>query len=263
VTASSAGESQQRSGVVVTGGASSVGRVIAEQFAARGDAVHVIDADSAALTLTLEANRGMSGSVGNVSSIDDVERMFADAHRALGQIDVLVNGVGIAGPHAALEDTSYEDWQTTIDVNLGGMFYCMRQVVPGMKSRRGGAIVNFSSASSKTGLPMRTPYVVSKRAVEGLTYNAARELGPFGIRCNAILPGAINNDRFRFVVDRNARARGVSAEEMEATILRYIAMRTKVEPEEVAATVLFLCSRAGCKITGQLIEVSGLQEWEE
>lgn len=249
--------------VVVTGGASSVGRVIAECFAGRGEKVHVCDIAADDLGRMLADNPGMTGSIGSVGSIADVERMFAEAERALGRVDILINGVGIAGPHASLEATSYEDWHATLEVNVSGMFYCMKQVIARMKERRHGAIVNFSSASSKTGLPMRTPYVVSKRAVEGLTYNAARELGPFGVRCNAILPGAINNERFRFVVDRNARARGISSQEMEATILRYIAMRTKIEPEEIAAMVLFLCSDEGRKVTGQLIEVSGLQEWEE
>ena len=126
----------------------------------------------------------------------------------MGRVDVLVNCVGIAGPHALLEDISDEDWQTSMQVNVTGMFYTMKRAIPGMKERRYGAIVNFSTGSTITRLPSRSAYIVSKYAVEGLTMNAARELGPFNVRCNAILPGAINNDRMNMVMERGAKEAG-------------------------------------------------------
>lgn len=250
-------------GVVITGGGDSVGRVMAEKFLAQGDRVHICDVNADALTVTLAANPGMTGTVGSVGVAADVKRIFADAHIALGQVDVLVNAVGIAGPRGPLESLDNAAWEETIATNLNGMFYCLKEVLPGMKQRRHGVIVNFSSSSTKTGLPNRTPYIASKAAVEGLTHTLAREVGPFNIRCNAILPGAINNARLKFILERTAKAQGVSVEEAEAGLLRYISMRTKIEPEELADTVLFLASDKARHITGQMIEVSGLAEWEE
>lgn len=249
--------------VVITGGGDSVGRVTAEKFLAQGDKVHICDVNREALERTLAANPGMTGTAGSVGSPDNVKRIFADAFTAMGKVDVLINGVGIAGPRGPIEDIDIGEWQDAINVNLNGMFYCMKEVIPGMKARRHGVIINYSSASTKTGLPHRAPYVASKKAVEGLTHNVARELGPHNIRCNAILPGAINNARLKFILERTATAQSKTVAEVEADLLRYISMRTKIEPEELADTVLFLASPKARHITGQLIEVSGLSEWEE
>lgn len=248
--------------VVVTGGASSVGRVTAEKFLARGDRVHICDVREDALAATLAANPGMRGTPADVGRPTEVERLFAEALGWMGHVDVLVNNVGIAGPRAAIEDIGYDEWDETIAVDLSAMFYCMKQAVPGMKARRHGVIVNFSSGSTRTGLPLRAPYVAAKYGVEGLTRNAARELGPFNIRCNAILPGMIDNDRMRAIVERNARATGRTPQEIEAGYLQYISMRTKILPEEIADMVLFLASPAARHVTGQLIGVCGNVEWE-
>jgi NAD(P)-dependent dehydrogenase (short-subunit alcohol dehydrogenase family) len=249
--------------VVVTGGADSVGREIAERFLARGDNVHVCDVRADALAATLNANPGLSGTLANVGDPEAVARVFAEASARFGDVSVLVNNVGIAGPTAAIEDISLKDWDESLRVNLGGMFYCMQRVIPGMKRMKRGAIVNFSTGSTRTRLPNRTPYVVSKFGVEGLTLNAARELGPFQIRCNAILPGMINNARMRGIVAAKAARDGSSIEEVEAGYLRHISMRVQIEPSELAAMVLFLASEAGRKISGELIAVSGNLEWEE
>ena len=180
----------------------------------------------------------------------------------MGRVDVLVNCVGIAGPQALLEDITDDDWQTSMQVNLTGMFYTMKRAIPGMKERRFGAIVNFSSSSTLTCLPSRSAYIVSKYAVEGLTKNAARELGPFNVRCNAILPGGINNDRLNMIFERCAKEQGITVEEFEKEALRYVSMRTKIEPEELADTVYFLATDTAPHITGVLMEVSGGSEWE-
>jgi NAD(P)-dependent dehydrogenase (short-subunit alcohol dehydrogenase family) len=248
--------------VLVTGGADSVGRVMAERFLARGDKVHICDVREDALRDTLAANPGMRGTVANVGDPRAVERTFADAAAWLGDVTVLVNNVGIAGPRAAMEDIAYADWDQTITVNLSGMFYCMKHAIPGMKRQGRGAIVNFSTGSTRTRLPLRAPYVAAKAGVEGLTLNAARELGPYNIRCNAILPGMINNARMQRIVRANAEATGRTPESIEGEYLKYISMRTKIEPNEIADMVLFLASDAARKVTGELISVSGNVEWE-
>ncbi len=247
--------------VVVTGGADSVGRVMAERFRARGDSVHICDVNAEALAATLAANPGMRGTVANVGDPAAVERVFADA-AWMGDVTVLVNNVGIAGPRGAMEDIGYAEWNECIAVNLSATFYCMKNAIPGMKRRGRGVIVNFSTGSTRTRLPMRAPYIVSKAGVEGLTLNAARELGPFNIRCNAILPGMIDNARMRRIVRASAEATGRTPEEVEADYLKYISMRAKIDPAEIADMVVFLASDGARKVTGELIAVSGNVEWE-
>ena len=249
--------------VLVTGGADSVGRVIAEAFAARGDRVHICDVDADALARTLAENPALRGTKASVADREQVARVFAEARAWMGEVSVLVNNVGIGGPRAAIEEIDLEAWQQTLDTNVTGMLHCMQQAIPAMKARRHGAIVNFSTGSTRTRLPMRTAYVVSKFAVEGLTLNAARELGPHQIRCNAILPGPINNARMRGIVRNMAEAKGRPVEEVQQEMLRFISMRTMVEPSEIADMVLFLASDAARKVTGELVSVSGNAEWEE
>ena len=163
----------------------------------------------------------------------------------------------------AVAATLADEWDKTIAVNLSGMFYTMKRAVPMLKANGGGSIVNFSTCSTRTGIPFRAPYIASKAGVEGLTKNSARELGPSGIRVNAILPGIINNDRFRFIVQRNVDATGRSFEDIENDYLKYVSLRCKVELGEFADMVEFLTSDAGKKITGEIIAVSGNMEWEE
>jgi len=249
-------------GVVVTGGGDSVGRAMAEKFLARGDRVHICDVRPDAVAATLDANPGMSGTVANAGDRSDIGRLFLEARSNIGDIDVLVNNVGMGGPRGAVEEIAPAAWEQTLAVNLSGFLYCMQHVIPGMKTRGHGAIVNFSSGSTRTGLPMRTAYVVSKYGVEGLTRNAARELGQFGIRVNAVLPGMIDNERLKRVMTDVAAASGRTVEEAEADQLRYVSMRTKVTPAEVADMVLFLCSEQAKHVTGQLIGVCGGFEWE-
>jgi NAD(P)-dependent dehydrogenase (short-subunit alcohol dehydrogenase family) len=249
--------------VLVTGGADSVGRVMAEAFAARGDRVHICDVQPDALAATLAANPGMRGTLADVGDPAALARTIAEATAWLGEISVLVNNVGIGGPRAGIEDIALDAWDRTLAVNVTAMFHAMRLVVPDMKRRGGGAIVNFSSGSTRTRLPGRTAYVVSKFAVEGLTLNAARELGPHGIRVNAILPGMIDNARMQGIVAAKARETGRPPDAIEADYLRFISLRAKTQPADLAAMVLFLASEAGRLVTGELIAVSGNLEWED
>ena len=248
--------------VLLTGAGDSVGRVTAEKFFTAGARVHIGDIRESAVRATLNANPGMGGTVCDIGDKADVERLFDDALAAMGRVDVLVNCVGIAGPRALLEDISDEDWETTLQINLTGMFYTMKRAIPGMKQRRFGSIINFSSVNSRTCLPNRAAYVVSKCAVEGLTRNTARELGPFNVRCNAILPGSINNERMNSVLEKGAREAGMTVEEYEKQALQFVSMRTKIEPEELADAVFFLATDTAPHITGTLVEVTGGLEFE-
>ena len=250
--------------VVVTGGADSVGLVIAQAFLVRGHRVHVCDVNPDALASALAAHPQLTGTLANVGKENDVARVFEQARNNMGgDVSILVNNVGISGPRGALETLSAKAWQESFDVNVHGMFYCMREVIPAMKKARYGSIVNFSTGSTRTRLPMRSAYVASKFAVEGLTLNAARELGPFNVRCNAILPGAINNARMRNIIANKAAETGATPEQVAEQFLSFISMRSMIEPSEVADMVLFLASEQARKVTGELLAVSGNVEWED
>jgi NAD(P)-dependent dehydrogenase (short-subunit alcohol dehydrogenase family) len=191
-----------------------------------------------------------------------VRQLFAEARATIGTIDVLVNTVGIAGPRGPIQSLSFAEWRATLAANLDSMFLTIREAVPAMQQSRHGAIINFSSMSTKTVMPFRSPYVASKAGVEGLTRALARELGPHNIRVNAILPGAIDNQRLKNVLSRIAEQEGRTLDEVEAESLQFVSMRTKIQPDEIADMVLFLCSDAALHVTGQMIGVDGNMEWE-
>lgn len=250
-------------GVVVTGGAEGVGRAVAERFLEAGDRVHICDIREAALARALEEVEELEGTVADVGDPAAVEVLFAEAEATVGPVEILVNNVGIAGPRLPVEEISLEDWDRTLKVNLSGMFYCMKEALPGMKERRRGVVVNISSGSART-IPLnRSAYNVSKVAVEGLTRTVAREVGPCGVRVNAIQPGAVNNARMRRVLERKAADTGKDPETLKDDFLQYVSMRTLIEPREIADTCLFLASDQARHITGQVLAVDGLVEWEE
>jgi len=248
--------------VIVTAGGSGIGRAIVDRFVAAGARVHTCDVQQEFLDEAVASDDRVSGSIADVGEPKDVEDMVAAAVEAMGGIDVLVNNAGIGGPRAALEDISYADWDRTIGVNLNGMFYCIKNVAPLMKAQNSGCIVNISTASAKVALPMRAPYVASKVGVLGLTHTVAREYGPFGIRCNSILPGLIDNPRGRGIVANQAKERGISTEEREAEFLEFISLKCWIDPTEVGDLAVFLASDAGRHITGQDIGMDGNVEWE-
>jgi len=176
---------------------------------------------------------------------------------------VLVNNVGLPGPRSPIESVSVDDWIRTIAGSAGAAFHCTKQVVPQMKARRSGCIVNISSSSAKTGLPNRTPYVVAKAALEAFSANCARELGPFNIRVNAIRPGALDNARMRQIIGNRATEAGCAPGAAEAQFLRYFSMRALIPLAEVADMACFLASDQAMHVTGQCIGVDGNAEWEE
>ncbi|MDE2751236.1 MAG: SDR family oxidoreductase [Gemmatimonadota bacterium] len=249
--------------VVVTGGASGIGRVIAQRFADAGYRVHIFDINAEAVRQALSENAAFSGTVGDVSVHADVARGMRDAEEAMGGVDVLVNDAAIPGPRVPVEEMPDDDWDRTMRVNLYGPFLWTKAVVPGMKARREGSIVNISTGSVRT-LPLnRSVYNVSKWGVEGLTKTAARELGPWNVRVNAIQPGMVNNERMRMIVQRIADQEGRSTTEVEDEFLQFISMRCKVEPEDIADMAVFLSSEGASRVTGQVIAVDGHIEWEQ
>ena len=249
--------------VVVTAAGGGVGRVIARDFHADGAKVVACDVNAFAIRSLAEECPGLEGIAADAGSESAAVSIVGEARRRFGGVDVLVNNVGIAGPTAAVEEITLDDWNESLRVNLTSHFLFAREAAPLMKAQGGGLIVNISSGSAKVGLPLRLPYVVSKGAVLSLTTNLARELGPFGIRVNAILPGAIRGPRIEAVIKAKAEALSVDPKTHERSMLRYISMRTMVEPGDIASMIRFLASPGGQRVSGQLIGVDGNVEWEE
>jgi NAD(P)-dependent dehydrogenase (short-subunit alcohol dehydrogenase family) len=249
--------------VLVTGGASGIGLVIARAFVDAGSRVHVCDASQQAIDALLEAEsqtecNAITATLADVSDKDAVERVFADADAQLGGLDVLINNAGIAGPTGGIDEIDVGEWEQTIDVNLNAQFYFARRAVPLLRGARdGGAIIALSSVAGRLGYAYRTPYSATKWAVVGLTKSLAIELGPAGIRVNAIQPGVVKGPRIQRVIEARAKQLGLSYEDMEKEYLAKISLRRMTTPEEVAATALFLCSPGGSGISGQAISVCG------
>jgi NAD(P)-dependent dehydrogenase (short-subunit alcohol dehydrogenase family) len=167
---------------------------------------------------------------------------------------VLVNNAGIAGPTAGIDAIEPDAWRRTIDVNLNSAYYFARRAVPLLKASR-GSMVNISSVAGRLGYAFRTPYAASKWALVGLSHSLAKELGPDGVRVNAVLPGIVAGPRIDGVFRARAEALGRSVAEVEAAYLEKVSMRRKVTAEDVAAMVLFLCSDAAANVSGQAISV--------
>jgi NAD(P)-dependent dehydrogenase (short-subunit alcohol dehydrogenase family) len=243
--------------VLVTGGGSGIGRAIAARLLQEGARVHVCDVSAEALRDLSATCPGVSGTLADVGSEADVDRLFADVTARLVGLDVLVNNAGIAGPTSGIDKIPLAKWQRTLDVNLTGPFLCARRAVPLLKQAGGGAIVNIASVAARLGFPNRSPYSASKWGLVGLTQTWAMELGPVGIRVNAVLPGIVAGERQIRVLQARAQVEGIPFEEAQRQRLQAVSLRSEVSAEDVAEMVLFLCSPAGRLVSGQSLSVCG------
>ena len=248
--------------VLVTAGASGIGATIARAFNDAGSQVHVCDIDRAALDRLVCTAPGITGSMADASVAADVDLVFDDVRGTLGGLDVLVNNAGIAGPTGPIEAIDIGAWERTIAVNLNSHYHFARRAVPLLKrSGAGPSLIAMGSVAGRLGYAFRTPYASSKWAMVGLTKSLAIELGPQGIRVNAILPGTVDGERLRAVIVARAAATGVSVEAMRAQYVDKISLRRMVTADDVAALALFLCSPAAHNLTGQAISVDGNLEY--
>lgn len=242
---------------VVTAGASGIGRVIVETLRAHGARVHICDVSAEALAEARKALPDVGATLADVADVEQVDRLFDEAQVALGGLDLLVNNAGIAGPTAGIDEIDPADWDRTVAINLNGQFYCARRAVPLLRQSPEGAIINISSVAGRLGYAFRTPYAATKWAIVGLTQSLAKELGPSGIRVNAILPGIVEGPRIERVIAARAQALGIGYQEMEKEYLNKVSLRRMVSAQDVANMALFLCSPAGRNISGQALSVCG------
>ncbi|CAN1560675.1 FabG Dehydrogenases with different specificities (related to short-chain alcohol dehydrogenases) [Rhabdaerophilaceae bacterium] len=241
--------------VLITAGAGGIGLEIARAFVREGASVHVCDVDMAAIDGLKASDPQLGATPCDVSDRKAVSALFDTALARLGGLDILVNNAGIAGPTGRVEEINPDDWDRCVDVCLTSQFNCARLAIPHLRQSSNASIVNLSSAAGKLGFPLRGPYSAAKWGVIGFTKSLAIELGPEGIRCNAILPGIVAGDRIRRVFEAKAQQRGISFTELENTMLQYTSMKSYVTPQQIADQIVFICSVRGRTISGQAISV--------
>lgn len=243
--------------VAITAGAGGIGYAIADTLCALGARVAICDVSDKALDDARSKLKPALATKADVAVEAEVDAFFEQAGDALGGLDALINNAGIAGPTGAVEDIDPADWRRCIDIDLTGQFLCARRAVPMIKAAGGGSIVSMSSAAGRFGYAYRTPYSAAKFGIIGFTQSLAKELGPHGIRVNAILPGIIEGPRMDKVIEDRAKQVGVSKQEMTERYLANISMRRMTSPYDVASMVAFLLSDAGRNVSGQSLGVDG------
>ena len=243
--------------VLVTAGASGIGLEIVRAFAAAGARVFACDVQAEGLDRLSAELPEVGSCLADVSSEEQVARLFEATDRELGGLDVLVNNAGVAGPTGGIETLSLDDWNRTLAVNITGQFLCARLAVPRLRQGRNPSIVNLSSAAGHLGMPGRSPYSASKWAVIGFTKTLALELGHDGIRVNAILPGAVDGPRIRAVIAAKAQALGKPIEEITRIYTSQSALNRMVTAGDIANMVLFAASDLAASVTGQELVVDG------
>mgnify|MGYP000394783255 FL=1 len=242
---------------LVTGAGSGIGQVMAQHFEKAGARIWICDADTNNLEQSLKENPDWNGTPCDVSEENQVDQLFKEMSDSFGGLEILVNNAGIAGPTAPVEEIDPVEWRRSVGVNLNGAFYCTRLATPLLKNSPKASIINISSVAGRLGFARRLPYASTKWAMIGFTESLAKELGPSGIRVNALLPGIVEGPRIEGVFQARAESEGVPYEEVRDRVLNNVSMKRMVSAGDVAEMAVFLCSEAGKNISGQSISVCG------
>lgn len=227
---------------------------MAEAFADAGARVWVADVDAAALE---SCPADWARTELDVTDEASVASLFAQIAERWGGLDTLCANAGVAGPTAAVEEVDLQEWQACLAVNLNGTLLAAKHAAPLMKAQGAGVMLLTSSTAGQYGYPFRAPYAAAKWGVIGLMKTLAMELGPFGVRANAICPGAVEGERMEGVLAREAAAKGMTRDEVYAGYAGGTAMGRFVEARDIAGMAVFLASDAARLVSGQVIAVDG------
>jgi 3-oxoacyl-[acyl-carrier protein] reductase len=232
---------------VVTGGAQGIGFAIAHRLIASGARVSLWDLDAEVLERAKAALGEMaSGEVVDIIDLDGLQRVHRQVEATLGPVSILVNSAGVAGTNASLEDYDPQEWRRVVEINLNGTFYVNKTVIPSMKARNYGRIVNISSVAGKEGNPNLSAYSAAKAGVIGLTKSLGKELAKYDIAVNAITP---------------ATAKTRILDSLTQEFIEYMLVRIPrgrfLEVDEAAAMVAWLVSRENSFTTASVFDLSG------
>jgi 3-oxoacyl-[acyl-carrier protein] reductase len=231
---------------IVTGGARGIGRAIADRLSASGARVAIWDIDGAAAANTAASIMNAVDFTADVTEPASIATALAATTAQIGSPDILVNNAGITGPNHPLDQYPIDDWRRVIEIDLMGVYYCCRAVVPAMRRRERGHIVNIASIAGKEGNPNASAYSAAKAGVIGLTKSLGKELADTGIRVNAVAPAAAKTDIFNQMTEAQIDY-----------MLAKIPMGRFVLVEEIAALVAWLCSDDCSFATGAVFDISG------
>lgn len=233
--------------VVITGGADGIGRAMAEAFHGQGAKVGILDHSAPAIEAARAALPGLAAECVDLRDIPATRLALGRLLGAIGIPRILINNAAHDARHA-FETLDVDAWDDRMAVNLRHCLFVTQALVPGMRLAGDGVILNMGSTAWMKGSTNMIAYATAKSAIEGFTRSLSRELGPDGIRVNAIAPGWVMTER---------QIREHATPEKRAANLTAQAIKREVQPEDVAAAALFLCSRSASAITGQTLIVDG------
>lgn len=242
---------------IITGASSGLGPVMAATFVREGARVLLAARrEELVRQAATEAGEGAIAMGADVTDEDDVAAMVSRAVDEFGHVDVLCNNAAAPGKDLYVWEQTLENWNSTIAIDVTAAMLCTREVLrQSMLERRSGVILNFSSTAGYQGVPRKTHYVTAKASLRAFTKTVALEVGAYGIRCNCLVPGAIDTDLWRNWVQRTAEENGVGYAAQRARMVKGVALRDISTPHDVANLALFLASDESRTITGQSIPV--------
>ena len=244
--------------VIISAGARGIGWATAKVLHKRGAKIFLCDIDEKRIQkINKDKKNSIRAYFCNADNEKDVKKFFKEVKKVTNSIDCLINNVGVAGPTGVIEKLNTENWDQTLRTNVISHFLFTKNAIPMLKKNKGGSIINISSTAGVFGFPLRSPYAVSKAATLSFTKTAAMELGKYGIRVNAILPGVTRGSRMNRVIDAKAKYLGVSKKSIEKDFVSMASMNSWIEEEDIGKLCSFLMSDDSNKISGQSIAVDG------
>jgi NAD(P)-dependent dehydrogenase (short-subunit alcohol dehydrogenase family) len=243
--------------VLITAGASGIGKVMAEAFSNEGFDVWIADVDKEAI------NKCPTFWKSNELDVRDekaVSELFENIKSSWGSLDVLCANAGIKGPTARVEDVNLDEWKECLGINLDGTFLFAKYAAPIFKNQKAGSLIITSSTAGLYGFTHRSPYVTSKWGVIGLMKTLAIELGPFNVRVNAICPGSVEGDRLERVIEGEIHAKGMTREEIYNAYSEGTSMKKLIKASDIANMAIFLSGQNSNLVSGQVIAIDGHTE---